>query len=143
MASILALDFGGTKLTAAVADTAVFQRHSPAWQAHKQLSTPANGHAEFDINTMLGLAREVMVGQKVTAVGVSFGGPADHASGMVRLSHHVPGWEDIPLQNLLEAEFKTPVRIDNDANAGALGEWQFGAGRGYDDLLYILSLIHI
>ncbi len=42
-----------------------------------------------------------------------------------------------PLQQMLEAEFGVPVSVDNDANVAALGEHRFGAGQGYDSLLYI------
>jgi glucokinase len=68
---------------------------------------------------------------------VSFGGPVDFTTGSVRLSHHVPGWENLPLQQLLEAEFGVPVRVDNDANVAALGEHRFGIGQGRDHLMYI------
>ncbi len=55
----------------------------------------------------------------------------------VRLSHHVPGWENIPLGQLLQDEFHAPVHIDNDANAAALGEYRYGAGQGFVNLFYI------
>jgi glucokinase len=61
----------------------------------------------------------------------------DYARGVVRLSHHVPGWENIPLQQQFEEAFQAPVRVDNDANVAALGEWRFGAGRGVADMLYV------
>ena len=52
------------------------------------------------------------------------------------MSYHVPGWENMPLANLLQREFKLPAAIDNDANLGGLGEWRLGAGRGCGSLLY-------
>ncbi len=57
------------------------------------------------------------------------------------LSHHVPGWEDIPLREQLQEIFQAPASIDNDANVAALGEYQFGAGleddRRVSSLLYV------
>ena len=73
----------------------------------------------------------------LAAVGVSFGGPVDAEWGLVLLSHHVPGWEEMPLREWLEERLGLPAAVDNDANAGALGEHRFGAGRGYDSLMYI------
>ena len=73
----------------------------------------------------------------VQRIGVGFGGPVDAGNGVVVLSHHVPGWENVPLREELERRFLIPVSVDNDANAGTLGEWKFGAGRGCDDLLYV------
>lgn len=139
MAILLAFDFGGTKLAAAVADTAVLHPSSsiPVWRTHQRIYAPPNSSAQSDLETMMRLGHELLAGEKATAVGISFGGPAHYATGMVYLSHHVAGWEAIPLQALVEAEFDVPVRLDNDANTAALGEWLFGAGQGIDDLLYI------
>ncbi len=137
MGLILALDFGGTKLTAAVADTAVYHTGELIWQAHKRVYSPADGDAHYDLVTMAALAQELLAGERATAVGVSFGGPADFHTGLVRLSHHVAGWEEMPLQQHLADIFAAPVHIDNDANVAALGEWLFGAGQGVGDLLYI------
>ena len=86
---------------------------------------------------MRSLSCSVLKGSKPDVIGVSFGGPVDAATGMVRLSHHVPGWENIPLKDLLEEEYRVPVSVDNDANVAALGEHRFGAGQGYDSLFYI------
>ncbi|MFQ5616444.1 MAG: ROK family protein, partial [Anaerolineales bacterium] len=54
-----------------------------------------------------------------------------------RLSPHVPGWENTPLQAMLEEEFGAPARVDNDANVAALGEHRFGAGQGCDHISYL------
>lgn len=137
MGQILALDFGGTKLTAAVVDTAVYQTGDLTWGAHRRLYTPPEAEAGFELARMVALGQGVLAGGQAAAVGVSFGGPADYRTGTVRLSHHVTGWEGTPLQARLESIFAAPVRIDNDANVAALGEWRFGAGRDLADLLYI------
>jgi glucokinase len=137
MGIVLALDFGGTKLTAGVVETAVYHTQSLIWQARQQIYTPANGSAQDDLAGMMALGQEVLAGKQAAAVGVSFGGPADFQRGLIYLSHHVSGWEETPLQAMVTAAFNAPTRIDNDANAAALGEWRFGAGQGVDDLLYI------
>jgi glucokinase len=129
---LLALDFGGTKHTAAV--IARGERH---WQKSRRTFSPPGADARYDIETMHSLARELLGETPPAAIGVSFGGPVDAANGMVRLSYHVPGWENIPLRHLLEAEFDAPASVDNDANLAALGEHRFGAGRGFDSLLYV------
>jgi glucokinase len=129
---LLALDFGGTKHTAAV-----IARGERDWRAHRRVFSPAGADARYDIETMQSLARELLAGERPAAIGVSFGGPVDATTGTVRLSHHVPGWENTPLRALLEAGFEAPVSVDNDANVAALGEHRFGAGRGCKDLLYI------
>lgn len=129
----LALDFGGTKLAAAVAE----KGNSRQFQSYRRVLSPENSDAKTDLEMMLSLAREVLDGSQATAIGVSFGGPVDATTGTVRLSHHVSGWENIPLRELLEAELKAPTRVDNDANVAALGEYRFGAGRGCRSIFYI------
>jgi len=129
---ILALDFGGTKHAAAVVDQGERQ-----WLKHQKAFAPENANAKSDLEIMRSLAYNLLQGEKPAAIGVSFGGPVDATTGTVRLSHHVPGWENLPLRELLSVEFGVPVSVDNDANVAALGEHRFGAGQGCDSLLYI------
>jgi len=129
---LLALDFGGTKHSAAV-----LVRGEKSWRGRERVFSPPGADAGYDLRTMYALARELLGGARPAAVGVSFGGPVDFTRGLVRLSHHVPGWEDTPLKQMLEAEFGAPAVVDNDANAAALGEHLYGAGKGRRNLLYI------
>lgn len=132
MAFILALDFGGTKLAAATVNIG-----SRKWLGYERRLSPASADASTDLEIMRSLIYSLLQDTKPAAIGVSFGGPVDASTGTVRLSHHVPGWENIPLKGLLEKEFDVPVGVDNDANVAALGEHRFGAGQGYDSLFYI------
>jgi glucokinase len=129
---ILALDFGGTKHAAAIV-----RRGEKEWLAHRRAFSPPNADASQDIEIMRSLIHDLMPDAKPDAIGISFGGPVEATTGTIRLSHHVPGWENLPLRQILEAEFSVPVGVDNDANVAALGEHRFGAGIGYDSLLYI------
>ena len=129
---LLVLDFGGTKLSAAVA--AVGERR---WRAWRQVLSPPGADARYDLDTMVSLARDLLGGAGLTAIGASFGGPVNAAEGVVLLSHHVPGWENVPLREQLVARFGVPAAVDNDANVAALGEWRFGAGQGCHSLLYV------
>ncbi|MBD2195407.1 MULTISPECIES: ROK family protein [Calothrix] len=132
MSLILALDFGGTKLAAATVNIGARE-----WLSYERRLSPANADANTDLEIMRSLIHSVLQDSKPTAIGVSFGGPVDATTGCVLLSHHVAGWENLPLKQLLEAEFGVPAYVDNDANVAALGEHHFGAGQGYDSLFYI------
>lgn len=134
---ILAFDFGGTKLSAAVINRDALGDERPQWPALRREFTPADTDAAYELAAMLRLARELLAGRSPAAVGVSFGGPVDFPRGLVRLSHHVRGWENVPLRDLVAHEFGCPAFVDNDANVAALGEHRFGAGRGVNDLMYI------
>ena len=129
---ILALDFGGTKLSAALADT-----KRKCFLSKAVAPSPPQKNAETDRKLMLSLAHKVMGQAAPAAIGVSFGGLVQTEKGTVILSHHVPGWENFPLSEWLEEHFNVPAIVDNDANAGALGEWRFGAGQGCQSLLYV------
>jgi glucokinase len=72
----------------------------------------------------------------VKACGVSFGGPVDFERQLVT-SIHAPGWQNFALSKWVQETLGIPARLDNDANAGALGESRFGAGRGAESLVYI------
>jgi glucokinase len=134
---ILALDFGGTKHTAGLARAQPGKR--PVLVATRRQASPAGSDGPTDLKTMFSLAHSLLSEQAETpaAVGVSFGGPVDFPARAVRLSHHVPGWQGVPLAQMVEAEFGAPAAVDNDANCGALGEWRYGAGQGCSSLLYM------
>ena len=134
---ILAFDFGGTKLSAAVIGVESVDQPDAVWQGHLRRFSPPGASAQTDIGTMFGMGRELLGKERPFRIGISFGGPVDYKSGVVRLSHHVPGWESVPIQQRFADEFGVPVQVDNDANVAALGEWRFGAGRGVADLLYV------
>jgi glucokinase len=72
----------------------------------------------------------------VKACGISFGGPVDYARQRVT-SLHTPGWESYALPDWAKEVFGLPCQVDNDANAGALGEYRYGAGRGTQLVVFI------
>jgi glucokinase len=75
--------------------------------------------------------------RQVCGVGIGAPGPVDPYRGLLIQGPNLPGWINIPLRDRLAERLKIPVFLGNDANLAALGEWQFGAGRGTDDLIYI------
>jgi len=129
---ILALDYGGTKLTAA---TVRADEHR--WLALERSVSPVSHDGEYERATMLTLARRLLAGAQPAAIGVSFGGPVDCSGRLVLLSYHIPCWENIALCDQLEAALGAPATMANDANAGALGEYVFGAGGGCTSLFYV------
>jgi glucokinase len=72
----------------------------------------------------------------IRGCGISFGGPVDFAAQKVT-SLSTPGWEEFALSLWVRATLGVPCLLDNDANAGALGEFHFGAGRGSQTMFYV------
>jgi len=127
---ILAIDIGGTKFSMAVFDgRRMVRRESRA--------TDAAGGREW----MLDRIREIVTAWRhdfpFDRCGIGFGGPVDFAAQRVVLSTHVGGWRDFDLCGFVLDLTGAPVIMDNDANAGAIGEGEFGAGKGYSPLFYM------
>ncbi len=74
---------------------------------------------------------------RVLRVGVAIGGLVDATHGVVRTLHHAHGWDNFPLQDYLAERLDIPCIIDNNANAAALAEVQYGAGIGERIVLYV------
>jgi glucokinase len=126
------LDVGNTRLTAAVVNGR--GETLAHWeQANPRAEGAAAGLAA--LQAMVARAREQA--PEAAAIGIGFGGPVDLSTGLIRRSHHTSGWEGVALAEVLGAASGLPAYLDNDANAGGLGEALFGAGRGVDSLLYV------
>lgn len=72
-----------------------------------------------------------------TVFGVSCGGPLDSKQGLVLSPPNLPGWDRIPICAELTKRFGGRAFLMNDANACALAEWQFGAGRGCQSMMFL------
>ena len=75
--------------------------------------------------------------ERICGVGVCSPGPLDTISGTALGVPTLAGFADLPLRRMLEERFGLPVRLENDGIAAAIGEWRFGAGRGFDNVLYV------
>jgi glucokinase len=72
-----------------------------------------------------------------TVFGVSCGGPLDSGKGLILSPPNLPGWDRIAICALLQEKFGGRAFLMNDANACALAEWQFGAGRGCQSMMFL------
>jgi glucokinase len=73
----------------------------------------------------------------LAAVGICSPGPCDIDAGVLSSAPNLPGWRDVPICRYVEERLGVPARLENDANAAALGEHVYGAGRGCRHLIYI------
>ncbi len=133
---VIGIDLGGTKISTALVDNA------GEIMAHDYRETRANEGQETVIGRMLDAARRVMAQAEVEAtevsvVGIGAPGPLDIKAGMVVAPPNLPGWNHVPLKQLIEAELGITTFLENDANAAALGEHRFGAGRGTEHMIYV------
>ncbi|MDO4950053.1 MAG: ROK family protein [Bacteroidales bacterium] len=71
------------------------------------------------------------------AIGISCGGPLDSAKGVVMSPPNLPGWDNIPIVRMVEEATGIKASLQNDANACALAEWKYGAGRGTRNMVFL------
>lgn len=75
--------------------------------------------------------------QQLSAIGVSCGGPLDSRAGLVLSPPNLPGWDQVNVVTPFKERFGVPTALQNDANAGALAEWRWGAGRGCRNVIFL------
>lgn len=133
MTHTLAIDFGGTRIRAALFDA---QMHM--LKRVETLTRVPEGQTAV-IQRLIDAGKSV-VPDDVTlkAIGMAAPGPLDVASGVILRAETLPGWSHVPLGNIISEAFaNTPTYLQNDANLGALAEYHLGAGRGANPLLYL------
>lgn len=75
--------------------------------------------------------------KKPAAVGISCGGPLDSSRGVIMSPPNLPGWDNVEIVRLTEERFNAPAKLQNDANACAVAEWKFGAGKGCKNIVFM------
>jgi len=133
---VLAIDLGGTKISTALVDS------SGRIVAQDYRKTEAGGGPDEVIERMVDALRDVMEeagasSDRVAAIGVGSPGPLNVHTGLVLSPPNLPGWDRIPLRRRIREALGLRVYLDNDANAAALGEHRFGAGRGTAHMVYV------
>ena len=82
-------------------------------------------------------AKHSLDASNTRAVGISCGGPLDSRTGVVQSPPNLPGWDNIPIVKLVEEATGIRAALQNDANACALAEWKYGAGRGSRNMVFL------
>ena len=86
---------------------------------------------------MNALATEILGGKKPDRIGISCGGPLDSKKGVIMSPPNLPTWDNFPICDIIENYFGTRPALQNDANAGAVAEWKFGAGKGFSNIIFM------
>ncbi|HEY5834073.1 ROK family transcriptional regulator [Streptomyces sp.] len=133
---VVGVDFGHSHLRVAVGNLA----HQVLAEQSEPIDVDASASQGFDrAERLVGrLVQSTGIGaDKVLGVGLGVPGPIDVESGTLGSIAILPGWGGINPRQELSDRLGVPVRVDNDANLGALGELVWGSGRGVKDLAYI------
>ena len=131
MDTYIAVDIGGTQLRAAV-----FPDGETKPSFSKRIPTRSKDQSAVD--RLLDLLAACWPSEgTVKGIGLAAPGPTNTRLGVIYSAPNISGWVNLPLAQIVRDRFKVPTILGNDANMAALGEWKFGAARGYNYVLYI------
>ena len=129
---ILGIDIGGTTSKLGLVDKG---------RVLARARIPTTGHTDDHAfaDALVHAAEELAQGNgpaPIEAIGI--GAPnANQLTGIIEMAPNLPWKHDVPLARMLGDRMGVPAVLGNDANAAALGEWRYGAGRGFNDLLVV------
>ncbi len=132
----IGVDIGGTKTAV------VLSRQPPAMLGRIEFATlPENGPERALASIKRAIRELLSSSQRGTArlgcIGVSCGGPLDQRSGVIQAPPNLSTWVDVPIAAMLREEFAVECRLENDADAGAIAEYRFGAGKGTSHMIFL------
>jgi len=141
MSYVLGLDVGGTKISISlgiregeeIKIIGKIKEPTPAGYENA-LSMMEEACLELIARNDAGVALEL---SDVSGVGISCGGPLDSRRGIVLSPANLPGWDGVRITEYYESMFGVPAALQNDANACAVAEWKYGAGRGAENMIFL------
>src|ERR1700675_2886975 len=131
---VVGVDIGGTKVAAGLVNNngeILASNRTPMVTS----GTPADGLAAVS-KAIRELFPDAAFHNQIGAIGVCAPGPLNPDTGTILNPPNLPIWHNYPLAEEMRRLYKVPVRVDNDANAAALAEAKWGAGRGYRNIFY-------
>jgi glucokinase len=133
--NILGIDIGGTKIAI------IYAKENEAIELVDKAVFPTTNvdetieHIFTHLQQMM--EKHGLNADNTHAIGISCGGPLNSELGIVMSPPNLPGWDHIPIVEMVKERFHIPCAIQNDANACALAEWKFGAGKGAKNMIFL------
>lgn len=130
---ILGFDIGGTKCAVI---TAEWDGTDIQLLKKDKCSTNTGLTPAQMIDQLIAMA-DAILEESPDAVGISCGGPLDSENGIILSPPNLPGWDNVKIAEQIKNHYGAPVKLQNDANACAVAEWKFGAGRGTKNMIFL------
>lgn len=130
---VLGFDIGGTKCAVI---TAEWDGENITLLKKDKCDTEKGVKPEEIIDKLIGMADGIL-DTKPDAIGISCGGPLDSKKGIIMCPPNLPDWDNVHIVEQIEGHYGVKTRLQNDANACAVAEWKFGAGRGAENIVFL------
>ncbi len=131
---ILGIDIGGTKCAVILAEK---NGENIKLTDKRKIPTDLSVSPEKMIDTFINHADNMLKGTKPEKIGISCGGPLNSAAGIIEGPPNLQGWENVKIVEILENHYGVKAKLQNDANACAVAEWKFGAGKGTKNMIFL------
>jgi glucokinase len=135
---LLGFDIGGTKCAVILGSQSTEKKMIISDKVTLGTDLPV-----FEMIELLFLTAEKMLvkhnlrAEELEGIGISCGGPLSSKRGVILSPPNLLGWDNIPIVQMAEKRFAGRVLLQNDANACAVAEWKYGAGQGYNSLIFL------
>lgn len=127
------LDIGGTKCAAVIGGVA----DDGTIEILAKEKFPTEGAPKAMLEKLCDAIEKLAEGKPLAGAGISCGGPLSSEKGMILSPPNLPGWDEIPACQIVEDKLGIPCKLQNDADACALAEWKFGAGKGTNNMVFL------
>jgi glucokinase len=137
--ALVGVDIGGTKTAVVLGG---LEGREPCIMDRQAFPTEhGRGHGPV-VDRICSTARAMLASRSIPSrdllgIGISCGGPLDSRKGLLLSPPNLPGWDRVPIVDLVSQALGAPTRLQNDANACAVAEWRFGAGRGCRSMVFL------
>lgn len=132
MKLLIGMDVGGTKCAVI---SGIVENDQLRILQREAFPTPKDQSEAID--RMCEIAEKLAGDTPIAAIGISAGGPMDAEKGMLLNPPNLPGWTGISMTDMMSQRLNAPAKMENDANACALAEYRFGAGRGSKNMAFL------
>lgn len=138
---LLGFDIGGTKC-AAILGKRDAEAVMPQIIEKSVFATAEHPEPQDCIDTFITEAKRLLAKHGVQesslkALGISCGNPMDSKRGVILSPPNLPGWDNVHVVDIVRRHFPCPAYLQNDANAGAVAEWKYGAGIGVRNMIFL------
>ena len=133
---ILGFDIGGTKCAVVLAKET---KEGINFLQREEIPTEKNWKNTLDslIDMGIKMLKDVDGQKSQYKIGISCGGPLDNKKGIIKSPPNLPGWDDVPIIDYIYDKLGVKAKLQNDADACALAEWKYGAGKGLTNMIFL------